>query len=241
MNGARPTRQFRPELLPSLVTVALLPLLVWLGFWQLGRWEERSAEHARFSQQTGAPALRQPGKTPPLFREVVVTGRYDNAHQFLIDNITHDGQVGYYVITTLDIANSDEWLAVNRGWVAADPARQTLPDISVDGSTREVRGRVGTLPAAGLALSASMPETLSFPAVVVYPDLDELADWANLGFLLPWVLLLDGGDPDGYAARDWQPGGLSPERHLGYAVQWFALAATLIVLWFFLSYRKHGQ
>ena len=42
----------------------------------------------------------------------------------------------------------------------------------------------------------------------------------------------DGGDsaePDGFV-RDWKPSGLTPERHLGYAFQWFALALTLAVL-----------
>jgi cytochrome oxidase assembly protein ShyY1 len=29
-----------------------------------------------------------------------------------------------------------------------------------------------------------------------------------------------------------------PERHLGYAVQWFALALTLVVIWIVVNWRK---
>ena len=230
-------RRFRPELLPSLVTAGLLPLLVALGFWQLGRWEQQTAALEQFESQRGV--VRYGTAAPVEFQEVIVRGRYDSEHQFLIDNITHAGTVGYYVITPFAISGSDDWLLINRGWVAADPARAVLPDVAVPGSTRDVRGRVGRLPAAGLALNS--PESIEpvFPAVVVYPDVDALGRWAGLEPVLPWVLLLDPADPVGFAARDWQPGGLPPERHLGYAVQWFALAATLIVLWFFLSYRKH--
>ena len=239
MSESCPGRRFRPELLPSLVTAALLPLLIWLGFWQLGRSDEQTKAHERFAAAQTLTPLGQIDGTPAPFQHVVVTGRYDTERQFLIDNITHGGRVGYFVITALAVANSDNWLFVNRGWVPADPARQTLPDIAVDDRPREVRGRVGKLPSSGLALGGAEPTKVTFPAVVVFPTLDELGRWAERDAVLPWALLLDAEDADGYAARDWQPAGLSPARHLGYAVQWFALAITLVVLWFFLSYRKH--
>ena len=54
--------------------------------------------------------------------------------------------------------------------------------------------------------------------------------------LLPFVVLLDAEEPDGYL-RAWQPmAGFGPERNVGYAVQWFGLAAvwagmTIFLLW----------
>ena len=49
------------------------------------------------------------------------------------------------------------------------------------------------------------------------------------------ILLLDASSPDGYQ-RNWRPSvGFPPERHLGYAIQWFALAVTLIVIFVALS------
>ncbi|MEM8984954.1 MAG: SURF1 family cytochrome oxidase biogenesis protein, partial [Pseudomonadota bacterium] len=79
-----------------------------------------------------------------------------------------------------------------------------------------------------------------FPAVVVFPSIADVAAWTGRS-LLPWALLLDGDAEDGFAARDWQPTGLPPERHLGYAVQWFALALTLVILWFVFSLKKHER
>ena len=55
--------------------------------------------------------------------------------------------------------------------------------------------------------------------------------------LVPGLLLLDAADPDGYR-RDWRPSDFGPERHLGYAVQWFALAGTLVILYLAWSFRK---
>jgi surfeit locus 1 family protein len=56
------------------------------------------------------------------------------------------------------------------------------------------------------------------------------------------ILLLDPGRPDGFE-REWRPSlGFGPERHLGYAIQWFALALTLVVIFIALSLkRSDGQ
>jgi cytochrome oxidase assembly protein ShyY1 len=55
-----------------------------------------------------------------------------------------------------------------------------------------------------------------------------------------YQLLLDPQDPDGYA-RDWRPGGMTPERHFGYAVQWFGLALTVIVVYVVLLVRNRKK
>ena len=50
-------------------------------------------------------------------------------------------------------------------------------------------------------------------------------------------MLLDPGAPDGFE-RDWRPAlGFGPERHLGYAVQWFAFALVAVVMLIALNLR----
>ena len=58
--------------------------------------------------------------------------------------------------------------------------------------------------------------------------------------LAPRQVLLDPAVPDGYV-RDWVVPGTTPDRHLGYAVQWFAFAALAVAIWFVLSFRKSGE
>ena len=55
--------------------------------------------------------------------------------------------------------------------------------------------------------------------------------------LAPRQVLLDPAVPDGYV-RDWVVPGTTPDRHLGYAVQWFAFAALAAAIWFVLSFAK---
>jgi len=51
------------------------------------------------------------------------------------------------------------------------------------------------------------------------------------------VILLDPKEPDGYA-RNWEAPGFPPMRHIGYAVQWFALAAALLVIYIVTNVRR---
>ncbi len=52
----------------------------------------------------------------PQFTRVRVTGTFDTARQFLLDNISHGGAPGYEVLTVLALADGSPVL-VDRGWV----------------------------------------------------------------------------------------------------------------------------
>jgi cytochrome oxidase assembly protein ShyY1 len=62
------------------------------------------------------------------------------------------------------------------------------------------------------------------------------------GSLQVRVLRLDPALPGGYA-RDLEllPNTLPPSRHLGYAVQWFGLALTVLVVALVLEFRRHRR
>jgi len=202
-------------------------LFVALGCWQLGRADEKRALAAAFA--TAAAAVRLPAGASglPRYQPVSAQGRYDSAHQFLLDNMTFAGHAGVQVLTPLLLADGRAVL-VNRGWLPLDATRKLLPEIAVGGNPREVTGRIDQLPRPGIELDAELPA--GWPKLANFPRMDPLA--VALGRdLYPQLILLDPAAPDGYT-RDWRPAGLGPERHLAYAVQWFALAATAIGIWF---------
>jgi surfeit locus 1 family protein len=116
-----------------------------------------------------------------------------------------------------------EHLLVNRGWIAAGGDRRVLPDVTPLGGARRVTGRLDRLPRPALRLGASAPSGRAAGAVVLqYPTAEELAA-ALGGPVLDYQLLLDPAEPGGYV-REWRAPGVPPERNLGYAGQWFALA-----------------
>lgn len=213
------------------------------GLWQLDRAGAKEELYARFATGAAAAALprliRDDEVTALRYRTLRLNGEYDPAHQVLLDGISHRGRPGYHVLTPLITAEGE--VLVNRGWVPADGDRRILPDIRVAAASREVVGRVERLPRPGLALARTEPAAgASWPRRMLFPTSAQIG--AEIGpvrstVLRDYQLLLDPDDPDGYL-RDWRPGGMDPVRHLGYAVQWFGLALTVVVIYCVLIFRN---
>lgn len=230
-------RQFRPGLVPTLATLALLPVLIGLGLWQLGRYGYKTELEQAYAATGGEPvaAAAVSADERDRFRPVTARGRYDGERQFLIDNMVNQGRNGFFVITPFRLDDGG-LLLVNRGWIAQDARRQPVDDIAVDDGARRIEGRVGRLPVAGLDLGDGEARVQDWPSVRQFPDTRELA--GALGEpVAPWVLLLAPQAEDGFV-REWQPGGLPASRHLGYAVQWFALAAALAIIYVVVNLRR---
>lgn len=225
-------RVFAPSVFTTLATIALGVALASLGRWQLERMHEKQALFAAFG--AGATTtLRLSTVAPPdradRYQHVSAIGRYDSAHQVLLDNMTHGGRAGFQVLTPL-IVDAAPAVLVNRGWVALGARRDQLPDVSVPENERSVAGRLDELPAAGIELAAApQAATAPWPRVASYPKMPELVRALDQP-LYPRILLLDPGQADGFV-REWRPATFPPERHLGYAITWFALALSLLVIY----------
>jgi surfeit locus 1 family protein len=228
--------RFTPRPLPTVLAVGAVALFVVLGNWQLGRAEEKRQLAGHFSADGPALDWKQLPADAPRYQRVSLVGRYDPAHQFLLDNMSQESVAGVDVLTPF-ILDDGTAVIVNRGWLPFGATRQDLPDVAVDGEQRTIVGRVDELPRPGIWLKA--PPATGWPRLVQYPKMDELAAALGRG-LAPRQVLLDPGVPDGYL-RAWTVPGTSVDRHLGYAVQWFAFAAAAGVLWFVLSFRKRGE
>jgi len=225
-------RVFAPRWAMTALAAALCVLFVRLGDWQWDKGILRRAEWAAFARGADAPVALGARDTAavPRFERVRVQGRFDPAHQFLLDNLVHDGAAGYEVLTPFAL-NDGRMLLVDRGWVPFSGYRSRLPDVRFAASAPLVlTGRIDALPAPGLSLGRTAPAPgASWPKVTSYPDMHELAHALGVP-LEPRILLLDPHDPYGYV-RDWQPPGISPDRNISYAVQWWGFAVTLIVIW----------
>lgn len=230
-------RTFAPSVAATLVVLVGLALLTWLGTWQLERAAQSRAQFEAYARGDAPPVALPPAASAatalPRYARVRLSGHYLTERQFLLDNMTHEGVAGYRVLTPFVTAGGDTVL-VDRGWLPVGPSRAALPPVEVSGGTRELTGRLDALPRPGIELAAGSGSG-GWPRVVGFPKLAELG--AALGRpLYPQLVLLDAAEPDGYL-REWRPGGLPPERHVGYALQWYALALTLLVGYVIASLR----
>lgn len=220
------------ELVPPLAGLALVALFVALGFWQLDRAAEKRALAAAFTAG-GPPRTVTSGLVPAPFEHLAARGRYLAERQFLIDNIVEGGRLGYYVITPLELASGGPLLLVNRGWIAR--SGEVLPAVRVNGAMRSVTGRAGHLPRVGLRPGEAFVDD-DWPRLATFPTPAEIASALGRD-VLPFVLLADPGSQAGLL-RHWEPEGIGPVRHMAYAFQWFALAATVVAVFVVLQVRR---
>jgi surfeit locus 1 family protein len=243
--------RFKPNVAGTVATLVLLPLLLNLGFWQLRRADDKHALIAQYD--SGASTTQQLGAdnvaTLSLLQNVVVYGRYDASKQILLDNMPSSKNAanrtrpGYHVLTPL-MLNERDIVLVNRGWVPLGQSREILPNIEISNaalnSDISVRGRIAELPRAGMHMPTTTATT--WPRVLNFPTLAELRALYGDG-LMPRIVLLDANEPNGFE-RDWSTrysvGEFGPEKHIGYAVQWFGLAATLFIIYLVTGLRRRS-
>lgn len=229
------TRHWKLNLLAIIVICALSAL----GFWQLSRAEEKKILLKSFTDRTARAPITATDLAFPndwRFYRLKIAGSFDNAHTFLLDNKTMDGSVGYEVYTPFKAKGMDETVLVDRGFLPMGADRNTIPAIRDGGSNVSIVGMLNT-PPRYVALGQILAEkTVSWPLKVEYINLPKLSTLAGTTFY-PYVLVLDPKDAAAFKV-EWQVVIMGPERHLGYAVQWFALALTLLILSVVLNYRS---
>jgi len=228
-------RRALPAPLSLLLGVLLAALFVRLGFWQWHRGEQRQEAWRSFAAGTARlVALNGASDALPLYQRVAVRGRFDGAHQFLLENRSLQGRPGYEVLTVLR-REAQRALLVDRGWLPLGRSRQDLPPVAVSAEPVELTGRLAHLPTPGLALGRAAPRGL-WPKLTSFPSMTQL-EAAYGAPLEPRLLLLDPGSGPGYA-REWTPPGISPLRNFSYALQWWTFALATLVIWAVLTVRR---
>ncbi|TAK59747.1 SURF1 family protein [Methylobacter sp.] len=231
------------KLIPTLVYLCLLPVLIALGMWQLDRSEQKRAfleaqEQAVIAETLHLSAVIENNTEALRYRNVEVAGRYDVTHQFLIDNQISDGKAGYFVLTPFILAGETKAVLVNRGWVPLNPDRSILPDLQIKKAEAIITGRINNFPSVGIKLAGAEIPSEGWPSIVQVVDSNVLAE--KLGYpLFQFQIELAKELPDGYK-REWHTSTImQPEQHTAYAVQWFALALTLTILFIWYSFKKN--
>jgi surfeit locus 1 family protein len=226
------------RIIPPLVGIVLVLAFARLGFWQLDRAKEKIALQLAFDNPLYVQVAR--GLQPQHFQAIQSRGQYLNAQQILIENAILDSALGYFVITPFEFDTAGPLLLVNRGWIARELSSPELPAIPVDETSRLVRGKSGTLPRVGIRPGEAFIDHSHWPRVGVWPTIMEAAAELERE-VLPYVLLLDADEEDGYVRR-WKPPDSGTSTHYGYAFQWFAMALALfgLMVWN-LKYRPSNN
>ncbi|MFJ1547934.1 SURF1 family protein [Streptomyces sp. NPDC088246] len=227
----------------NLFVVLAIPFCIFMGTWQLGRFEDRVQTHDAAEEQP-APGTRAakpiddllPVDTVTSGRPATATGRY--ADQFLVPGRELDDKSGFYVLNMLR-TDSGKALPVVRGWLPGKPGQTAVPaaptgEVTVTGDLQasENAGTAGVDAAGGLPDGQlGMISAASLVNLVPYDVYDA------------WVTLQDAGSsgalrPVPAAAPQGTGLDLKAFQNLGYTGEWFVFAGFVLFMWFRLVRRE---
>lgn len=239
--------KFKPKLIPTLSVIILFPALLALGFWQLDRAHQKEALFEQYQHRrvldpvdlnAASPKDVKDGKL--LWRRVTVQGVYEGGPHYLLDNQVLNGTPGYFVYTILRLVPGTSRVLVNRGWLPADPDRGRLPELPTPVGPVSLDGVIKDVPVTGILLGKDVSEDLPGGIIRVQKiDLDTIS--RRTGYkLLPFIVRLNSKSVSGFV-RTWIEPGSGREKHLGYAFQWFLMAAALLVIYVIVNLKKNQE
>ncbi|GAA2317414.1 SURF1 family protein [Streptomyces kunmingensis] len=227
----------------NIFVLLAIPVCVFMGSWQLSRFEDRVQDHRSVSERTeanGKAAAEPLASVLPVDqntsgKRTTATGRYDK--QLLVPDRDLDGRTGFYVVTLLKVDGTGKVLPVVRGWLpgTASAAKAPAPpkgEVTVVGALQasESAGSNGVSTAGGLPSGqVGMISAASLVNVVPYDVYDA---WVTLDTADAKMTPVPATTPQGSGLD------LKAFQNLGYTGEWFVFAGFVLFMWFRLVRRE---
>ncbi|HEC12866.1 MAG TPA: SURF1 family protein [Acidiferrobacteraceae bacterium] len=235
----------RIRLLPLLLAVFLGAVFVGLGVWQLQRAEQKEQLQNRYADRRSAPALRIGPESIGIedldFRKVRMRGYFEVRNQFYLSNKLHEHRLGYHVVAPFRFQGSNAAVLVNLGWVphrSADP--NELPPVVIPQAQMELTGSVYRPIRNRFVETEPRVRQETWPLLWPQMNIQYFAERVSYQ-VLPFIVLLDPKQSSVGFVREWPRPQLRPERNLGYAFQWFAMALAVMITYVVLGLRRRRK
>ena len=224
------------------LAVLTIGLFASLGMWQSRRAVEKQAmlDAADRVLLDRSPMPLAASADPARARDYdwsAGTGRFDARGALLLDNQQREGRVGVRAYRIF-VPEAGAPLLVDLGWLPL-PGDRALPRVAQPAGEHVLRGLLVPPPSPGIAVGPAL-SAAGDGWLMTRVDVQAIAAETGLSVALaPRVLRLDPALPLGFE-RDLAllPNTLPPDKHRGYAVQWFALALAVLATALILTFRK---
>jgi surfeit locus 1 family protein len=227
------------SLIVILAAIAGVTLTLRLGWWQLSRAEEKINYQRHLEAQWKLPPLdagsllKSPEQWMYAHRRVELFGKWLPEQTVYLDNRSHKGRPGFWVMTPL-VWSTGQVVWVQRGWVARDraDAKKAAPVQTPTHSVR-IEGRISP----GLSQMAELKASVAVPSQVGQLQIRSNLDMQSMQAMVPEkvnaVVVQTGADSDGLS-RDWPVISITADKNKAYAFQWFALSGLIafLFIWF---------
>ncbi len=207
-----------------------------LGFWQLTRADEKTqliAKQQVFAAK--APVFWQSGHNfPAQYQQIRVRGHFSPV-TLLLDNQHYQHAFGYDVLSPL-ILDDGKVILVDRGFVPDVSNRQNFPDIKIPQGSIDIIGSAYYPANKQWALGNIFDKKSINLVVIEFVDVKIVNQFLHKS-VYPFIIRMRPESDYGYV-RDWPVVAMPPGRHIAYAVQWFAMAIVVLLLFIVLNVKK---
>lgn len=227
------------------VSLLVFLLLLKLGIWQINRAEQKEQRLQRIaslqSEQTSS-LIELLARIKPNSKEllndmpIAFDAYFDESTIILEDNQHFKGQLGYRVY---QVASQEGFhFLINLGWVAGSKNRDVFPVLHPIKGRYQASGHIRFVESAMvLAEQAAVQKERMFRVQKI--DVGNLEQVVGKP-LLPFVVYLATDEELGYK-KQWLPIVMPPEKHRGYAFQWFSLAFAWMALMIWAAYKAKNN
>jgi surfeit locus 1 family protein len=222
----------------TLAAVLGVAVTISLGRWQLDRAAQKIALQADMDAQSSQHVvdekllLASVNPVTLVHQHALLRGQWLPAQTMYLDNRQMRDRVGFFAVTPLLLEGSEAVILVQRGWLPRNfEQRDKIPAIDTPVGDVRIEGRIAPPPGKLFELGAP-----SATAIRQNLDLQQFRAPGNLK-VLP-VLLVQTGDASEGLLREWPAVNLGVEKHYGYALQWFGMAALIAALFLWYQFVK---
>ena len=233
-DSAQKTNAFKwqPNAKLLVFSVLMMPFLLSLGLWQLDRADEKQQIVDRHAVNQQLPPVTSAEEFAAdrdhQYRLAWIRGTVDNQRTIILDNKVKNRRPGYEILQSVQVSGLTKKLLINRGWTEASLDRGILPTISPIEGEVQLRGYLYHVFKGGYRLDDGIGQVKDWPSRVGWATVERAEELFGESFM-PYQLRLD-QDSVGALKTGWTTVAVQPEKHIGYAVQWFAMAITLLIM-----------
>jgi cytochrome oxidase assembly protein ShyY1 len=216
-------------IVPTAIAVICVIAMTGLGLWQLDRQAQKEIRLAQLEErkQNHPHSIDELLSLETSIQDFPsqLSGRLLSDKLFYIDNKIYQGQVGFDVIAPLQTERGVVML--NLGWLKSLGSRDLLPTQQIELSNYYFG--VVSYPSDNKMIVETNTSATQFPILLQQIDLSIMQTALDMQ-ILDFVVNVDPNPASGYV-REWTPVVMAPEKHLGYAIQWFGLAIACLTIY----------
>lgn len=209
-------------------------LLNELGFWQLNRAKQKQIRIYQLEKggESTISDLAQIDKSKiEQFQQVELQLELFGYDSLYLDNKINNKRPGYHILNIVKDSASGKYLLINRGWEFAGGDRGRLPRVELPPRDWLVQGRVYSIATQAISTSDAKVEVSSNALRLPVMDMTIVKQIErHYGIRLESYLIRLNQQSEAALETNWMWTNMSPEKHLAYAIQWFALALALLII-----------